>query len=149
VKSVCVMSVPVHGTCKQIFMSFYIGDLLKRVWKVKVWLKLDRNIRHLHEDLSTFYIFGSEMHGTIIKKNLLLHFHSKSFNIHLSFHCKSYSCKVGRLISVLKRAKTLTQHIVILYTHCLPCLLFCLCFFVFVLYRVHKLYFLLPINKWC
>jgi len=46
---------------------------------------------------------------------------------------------MGRLISVLQRAKTLTQHIVILYTHCLSCLLFCLRFFVFVLYRVHKL----------
>ena len=99
---------------------------------------MDRNIRHLHEDLSTFYIFGNEVHGTIIKKNLLLHFYGKIFNIHLSFHCKSYSCKMAQLIPVLQRAKTPTQHIVMLYTHCLSCLLFCVLFFVFVLYHACK-----------
>jgi hypothetical protein len=93
---------------------------------------------YLQEDLSTFYIFGSEIHGTIIKKNLLLHFHGKIFNIHISFHCKSYSCKIARLIPMLKRAKAPTQHIVMLYTHCLSCLLFCVCFLVFVLYHVRK-----------
>jgi hypothetical protein len=99
---------------------------------------LDRNFKHLHEDLSTFYIFGSEIHGTIIKKHLLLHFYGKIFNIHLSFRCKSYSCKFAWLLPVLKREKTLTQHIVTLYTHCLSCLLFCVHFFVFVLYHVPK-----------
>jgi hypothetical protein len=111
-----------------ILADFY--DVLNwRIQKVKDCLKLVRNIRHLHEDLNTFYIFDSEIHDTIIKKNLLLHFHGKIFNIHLFFHCKSYSCKMAQLIPVLKREKTLTQHIVMLYTHSMSYLLFCVHFF--------------------
>jgi len=73
------------------------------------------------------YIFSSEIHGKIIKKNLLLHFHGRIFNIHLSFLCKSYSCKMALLIPVLKRADTNTAHCYVIHT--LPVLSSFLCTF--------------------
>jgi hypothetical protein len=70
----------------------------------------------LHDDLSTFCIFDSDIHSSIVKKNLLLHFHGKIFNIHLSFHCKSHSCKMAWLIPLLKKADTNVTHCYVIHT---------------------------------
>jgi hypothetical protein len=102
--------------------------LLKRAEKIQFWLNAEKSIRHLNENLSTFYFVVSDTCGSTIEKQthcwvpmathskftlltgtdvkrykVIVAFPWQYFNIPLSLRCQKYSGRTARLC--LKRSK--------------------------------------------